>query len=142
MMKLMMKLVSVRGQYVIVAVAEYAFPSGNREGQYALQFVVTGPVGQVHSAGEQSEAAGGVCGGATPGLHKRAGQRVHLIKAGIRKSLLCGERVSSQRGSDRAQAQRVGRVKKSVCFRFKGGLYYDNGHRRFRQRIGFRGYYW
>lgn len=89
-------LVSVRGQDVIVPVAEDGFPTSNCEGHDAFQFVVSGPVRQIHPACEQSKAAGGVCGGPAPGLHKRTRQWIHFIEAGIRKSLLRGESISSQ----------------------------------------------
>ena len=81
---------------MIVAHAEQAFPSADGEGQNALQFVVLGPVRQIHQPGEQAEAAGIIGRSACPGLNKGPRDGVHFSKAGIGQPFLRGQRVCAQ----------------------------------------------
>lgn len=49
---------SIGCNHPIIPVAEQPFPSGDGKGHDALEFVVAGLVGHIHSAREQCKAAG------------------------------------------------------------------------------------
>ena len=99
---------------MVVSRSEKSLPSGDGEWQHPLQFVMIGPVRQIHAAPHKGKARRAVHGRPGAALNEWPRDGVHLMKTRQPQALLRGKSISRKSCGNGRQSKTIFQVKKLV----------------------------